>query len=289
VGALIYCIALFLAVVDQSMVHLAGSVLSVPQFAFIRNCGGLLVVIAMAAAGRHGCAVVRTKAIWLQLTRGSVLAIAQLVFMAAFVAMPMSLATAVLYLQPLFMTMFGFLLGERLRLRHLLSIAAGLIGAVMIVKPTIAAWNWMYLIALSGPLLNAGAVALGKQLEKRDPIPTTMFFVSVVGLLFTGPLSIGEQIPSLPWWLWVSLLLAGPIANYLALLALRYADVAALAPYPFIRLPIAAAIGFAIFHEVPDAYSFVGAGIILIACSVPWPRSASGEGRLRQSGLQGPG
>src|ERR1700731_3257645 len=103
------------------MVHLAGSSVSGPQFAFIRNCGGLLVVIAMAAAGRHGCPVVRTKAIWLQLTRGSVLAIAQLVFMAAFVAMPMSLATAVLYLQPLFMTMFDFLLGETLRLRHLLS------------------------------------------------------------------------------------------------------------------------------------------------------------------------
>jgi hypothetical protein len=39
---------------------------------------------------------------------------------------------------------------------------------------------------------------------------------------------LGKQ--SLPWWLWVSLLLAAPIANYLALVALRDADVAALAP-----------------------------------------------------------
>ncbi len=254
------------------MVHLAGSALSVPQLAFIRNCGGLLVAIAMAAASRHGYAVVRTRAIWLQLTRACVIVIAQLVFMLAFVAMPMSLATAVLYLQPLFMTMFGFMLGETLRPRHLLSIAAGLIGAIMIVKPTVAAWNWVYLIALSGPLLNAGAAALGKQLEKRDPIPTILLYVSVVGVLVTGPLSVGGHIPSLPWWLWVSLLLASPVANYLALLALRYSDVAALAPYPFIRLPIAALIGLAIFHEVPDAYSFAGAIIVLLACSVSWEK-----------------
>ena len=254
------------------MVHLAGSALSVGQLAFIRNCGGLLVVVAMATAGRHGWAVVRTKAVPLQLARGGIVAAAQLVFMAAFVAMPMSLATAVLYLQPLFMILFGFLLGETLRPRHLVSIGAGLIGAIMIVKPTVAAWNWIYLVALSGPVLNAGAVALGKQLEKRDPIPTILLYVSVVGLLVTGPLCIGQHIPSLPWWLWASLLLASPIANYLALVALRYADVAALAPYPFIRLPMAALVGFAIFHEVPDAYSFAGAMLILLACTVSWER-----------------
>lgn len=259
------------------MVHHAGSDLSAPQLAFIRNCGGLLVVIVMAAAGRHGWAVIRTKAVGLQLTRGGVIVMAQLVFMVAFVAMPMSLATAVLYLQPLFMILFGFMLGETLRPRHLLSIAAGLIGAVLIVKPTVVAWNWMYLIALSGPLLNAGASALGKQLEKRDPIPTTLFYLSVVGLLVTGPMSVGGHIPSLPWWLWMSLLLANPLANYFALLALRYADVVALAPYPFIRLPIAAVIGFVAFHELPDVYSFAGATLILLACWVSWQRGARPE------------
>jgi len=75
-----------------------------------------------------------------------------------------------------------------------------------------------------------------------------MFYLSVVGLLVTGPMCIGRHIPSLAWWLWVSPLLANPIANCLALLALRYTDVVALAPYPFIRLPIAAAIRFVIFH-----------------------------------------
>src|SRR5580704_3304362 len=101
-----------------------------------------------------------------------------------------------------------------------------------------------------------------------------MFYLSVVGLLVTGPMCIGRHIPSLAWWLWVSPLLANPIANCLALLALRYTDVVALAPYPFIRLPIAAVIGFVIFHELPDAYSFAGAMMILLACWASWQREA---------------
>ncbi len=237
------------------------------------------MVGVMALAGRQGLAVFRTNAIGLQLIRGGVGAVYQLMFMLTFVALPLPLATAMLYLQSFFMVLFGVLLGEAFRLRYALPLMLGLCGAVLIVKPTIPAWNWVYLIGLTGPALNAAAIALNKKLERHDLLPTILLYVSIVGILVSAPLCIGQKIPRIPWWLLPSLLLAGPIANYFALMALRYADVVALAPYLFIRLPIAAAIGFAVFHEVPDAYSFVGATVILLACSVRWPLSASGVDR----------
>jgi drug/metabolite transporter (DMT)-like permease len=270
VGALLYCAALVLSAVDQAVIHLAGSDLSFAQLALLRNVGGLLVVVALA--GRRGLAAFHTNAIALQLLRGGVGAAYQLMFMVTFIALPLSLATAMLYLQSLFMVLFGILLGESIRLRHALSLVVGMIGALLIVRPTVTAWNWIYLIGLSGPALNAAAIALNKKLEERDSLPTILLYVSLIGLAVSAPLCLGQKIPEIRWWLLPSLLAAGPLANYLALLALRYADVAALAPYLFIRLPIAAAIGLAIFHEVPDAYGLIGAGIILCACSVRWPR-----------------
>jgi drug/metabolite transporter (DMT)-like permease len=273
VGALLYCAALLLSAVDQAVIHLAGAKLSIAQLALLRNCGGLMV--ALAFAGHRGLVLFRTNAVGLQLIRGGIGAAYQLMFMVTFVALPLSLATAMLYLQSLFMVLFGFLLGETLRLRHSLSLGLGLLGALLIVKPTVAGWNWVYLIGLIGPALNAGAIALNKRLEKYDSPPTILFYVSLIGLAVSAPLCIGQNIPHVLWWLLPSLLLTGPTANYIALLALRHADVVALAPYLFIRLPIAAVIGLVMFHEVPDAYSFVGASIILLACSVRWPMWAA--------------
>ena len=274
-GILLYCAALVLSAVDQALIHLAGSKASIAQLTLIRNCGGLLVVVVMALATRQGLSVFRTNALGLQLFRSGIGVAYQLMFMLTFVALPLSLATAMLYLQSFFMVLFGAMLGEAFRLRHSLPLLLGLLGALLIVKPTVATWNWVYLIGLTGPALNAAVIAINKKLESRDSLPTILLYVSVVGIVVSAPLCIGEKIPSIPWWLLPSLMLIGPIANYVVLMALRHADVAALAPYLFIRLPIAAAIGFLLFHEIPDAYSFVGATIILLACSVRWPSFAS--------------
>ncbi|HEY1542584.1 MAG TPA: DMT family transporter [Xanthobacteraceae bacterium] len=273
-GILLYCAALVLSAVDQALIHLAGGKASIAQLTLIRNCGGLLVVIVIVLANRQGLSVFRTNALGLQLFRSGIGVAYQLMFMLTFVALPLSLATAMLYLQSFFMVLFGALLGESFRLRHSLPLLLGLFGVLLIVKPTVAAWNWIYLIGLTAPALNAAAIAMMKRLESHDSLPTILLYVSIVGIVVSAPLCIGQNIPSIPWWLLPSLLLIGPIANYFVLMALRHADVAALAPYLFIRLPIAAAIGFALFHEIPDAYSFVGATVILLACSVRWPSFA---------------
>lgn len=274
-GILLYCAGLALSAVDQALIHLAGSEVSLAQLTLLRNCGGLLVAVVMALAGRQGLAVFHTNAPGLQLARSGIGVAYQFMFMLTFVALPLSLATAMLYLQSFFMVLFGAMLGESFRLRHSLPLVFGLLGVLLIVKPTVAAWNWIYLIGLTGPALNAAAVAMMKKLESHDSLPTILLYVSLVGIVVSAPLCIGQKIPSIPWWLLPSLLLAGPIANYLVLLALRHADVGALAPYLFIRLPIAAVIGFALFHEIPDAYSLAGATVILLACSVRWPASNS--------------
>jgi len=271
VGILFYCAALVLSAVDQALIHLAGSQVSLAQLTLLRNSGGLLVAVFMAVASRQRISIFHTNAPGLQLIRSGIGVAYQFMFMLTFVALPLSLATAMLYLQSFFMVLFGAMLGESFRLRHALPLVFGLLGVLLIVKPTVAGWNWVYLIGLTGPALNAAAIAMNKKLESHDPLPTILLYVSLVGIVVSAPLCIGQKIPNIPWWLLPSLLLAGPIANYLALLALRHADVGALAPYLFIRLPIAAVIGFALFHEIPDAYSFVGATVILIACSVRWP------------------
>jgi drug/metabolite transporter (DMT)-like permease len=283
VGILLYCAGLVLSAVDQALIHLAGGQVSLAQLTLLRNLGGLLVALVMALAGRQGLTVFHTNAPGLQLIRSGIGATYQFMFMLTFVALPLSLATAMLYLQSFFMVLFGAMLGESFRLRQAVPLVLGVLGVLLIVKPTAGAWNWIYLIGLTGPALNAAAIAMNKKLESRDSLPTILLYVSLVGIAVSAPLCIGQKVPSIPWWLLPSLLFAGPIANYLALMALRHADVATLAPYLFIRLPIAAGIGFVLFREVPDGYSFVGATVILLACSVRWPIPWAGRASRKPS------
>ena len=58
--------------------------------------------------------------------------------------------------------------------------------------------------------------------------------------------------------------------------AFGIADATIVAPFDFIRLPLASVIGLAAFSEVPDAWLLIGSSIMIVALYlivVPRPRS----------------
>jgi drug/metabolite transporter (DMT)-like permease len=57
-------------------------------------------------------------------------------------------------------------------------------------------------------------------------------------------------------------MMLGPVGMYLGIVALGHAPAAAIAPYIYSRLPIAAVLGCLLFVEWPDSLSLAGASII---------------------------
>jgi drug/metabolite transporter (DMT)-like permease len=76
-------------------------------------------------------------------------------------------------------------------------------------------------------------------------------------------------------WLW--LIATGPVATlgHLALVrAVAAAEASAVAPFDFSKLPFAAVIGYVAFGEAPDAWTWVGAGVIFAAATYVVRREA---------------
>ena len=67
--------------------------------------------------------------------------------------------------------------------------------------------------------------------------------------------------------LFVLLALIGTTGNYLTVLACEYAEVSLLAPFGYAEMINAVILGWYIFGDFPDFWTFVGVGI-LVVCAI---------------------
>jgi len=256
--------ALFAA--ETAAIHQIGTRLSVMQLALIRGVGG--VVVAILLARKFGLTVTRTSQWRLQLTRGAVSLGYLWVMMYSFARMPFADATAISYTQVAYIALFsGLILHESVGRYRWLGAAIGIAGALLIAKPGFGGWHTVYLVALAGTSLNGLAFVLNRYLQREDNEATTMFYTNAVAVLgnvpvlfMTGPPSF-EVLPWLP-----GVLVLGPLGMYAGIVAVRHANASTLGPYTLLRLVISLAAGIAVFHEVPDSLSFLGAALILAGC-----------------------
>jgi drug/metabolite transporter (DMT)-like permease len=161
----------------------------------------------------------------------------------------------------------ALILHESVGRNRWLGAALGIAGALLIAKPGFGGWHLVYLVALVGTSLNGLAFVLNRYLQREDNEATTMFYTNAVAVLgnlpvlfMTGPPSL-EVLPWLP-----GVLVLGPLGMYAGIVAVRHANASVLGPYTLLRLVISLAAGIAVFHEVPDSLSFLGAALILGGC-----------------------
>jgi drug/metabolite transporter (DMT)-like permease len=256
--------ALFAA--ETMVIHHLGTNASVMGIALIRGAAG--VVLAFALAGRSGIGLLRTPQLHLQLLRGGVSLLYTWVMIYSFSHLPFADATAISFTQTAYIALFSVLiLGERVTSLRWAAAALGIAGALLIAKPAFAAWNIAYLVALLGTGLNGLAFVLNRFLQRNDADATTMFYTSLIVMLGGVPAlaTQGLREPATMTWL-PALLLLGPVGMYLGIIALRHASAATLGPYTLLRLVFGGILAIAVFREIPDLFSNLGAMLILASC-----------------------
>ncbi len=81
------------------------------------------------------------------------------------------------------------------------------------------------------------------------------------------PALVVWQWPSAEQWLWAAMVGAlSTFAQRALTRAYLAADASAVAPFDFLRLPFATAIGFFVFMELPDLWT-LGGGLVIFAAS----------------------
>lgn len=238
------------------------------QIMFFRNF--FCVVLMLPLLWRRGASLVRTKQPKLYAFRVAVSFVAMLSYFEALALLPMAEVTAIGFLAPLFGALFAiFLLGEYVGLDRWAALFTGFLGAMIMLRPSgtafgpgqIAALVWALSMGLIGPLI--------KQLTESDDADRIVFITNLVSV----PLSI---IPALWVWtwpplaVWPQLVLLGVFAvlGHMTLVrGFAIADASLAMTFNFSRLPFSVLVGYLVFGELIDGWTWVGA-IVIFAASV---------------------
>lgn len=224
-----------------------------------------LVGVLLVALGHF--TDIRMAASRLVVGRSALEALAALLFTTALVHMPLAELSTIALLSPLIITALSvFLFGEVVRWRRWSAIAVGFAGALLVVKPTPSAFDAWALLGILCAFASASRDLVTRQLPPGIPSIVVSFMAAVavtavgaiLGLWETWrPFGLGE----------LGLLAAGAVAlaagNFLLVLAFRDVEVSVIAPFRYSLLIWASLAGFAVFGEVPDAWSGTGAVLIV--------------------------
>jgi drug/metabolite transporter (DMT)-like permease len=203
-----------------------------------------------------------------QLVRSLLLLVTTVLFNAGLRSVPLATATAIMFLSPVMITALSVpILGEHVGVRRWMGVAAGLIGAVIIIRPGAQDFDSGALYFLAAALVNAGYQLLTRRIARVDDPHTTFLYTAVAGALaasFFVPYHWQNPEPA-HWLLLVGMGVTGGIGHLFLIYAFEKAPVSAVAPFAYSALVWATLAGYIFFGEVPDLWTVAGA--VLIAAS----------------------
>ncbi|HEX2112774.1 MAG TPA: DMT family transporter [Alphaproteobacteria bacterium] len=236
----------------------------VAQVVFVRSAFVLLFLgVALA---RTGFRAVRTKRPLGHLVRVIFTLAAILTFFESVRLLPLATVIAIGFGAPLFMTALSVaILRERVGIHRWAAIAVGFTGVLVITRPGPEGISWPALLALISSMLFAAHLVTARYLARTETDAALMFWQNLGVFLVTGllapfawsPLSAADLAGIATM---AALLLIG---QFCTVRAFRTAPVGAVAPFQYVELIWAAAIGYVFWQEVPPANVWFGAAIVV--------------------------
>lgn len=274
-GILYKIISVTLFIIMASLVKLISGQVPPGQIVFFRSLLALPVIVAWLVWRkelRTGFTMVNPLGhFW----RGLVGTVAMGMGFAALAFLPLPEVTAIGYAAPLLVVIFASMfLGEEVRLFRLTSVFVGLIGVLIVLSPRLSVGSEVSqiqalgaVLALTGAVFVALAQVTVRKLVATETTSAIVFWFSVTGAilaLLTVP--FGWVLPSLGQAAGLVLIgLLGGVAQIFLTSSYREADASLVAPFDYVSIMFALAIGYWGFDEVPTRTMLLGAAIVIAA------------------------
>jgi drug/metabolite transporter (DMT)-like permease len=152
--------------------------------------------------------------------------------------------------------------------RRWLAIVVGLIGVLIVLRPFGTAFEPLALLAVIGVIAMSARDLATRQITQS--ISTVQ--LSVVGFVATIPagalgLVLSGAKPVMPdlhvWGIWIAAITVGVPALYCIIAAMRIGDISFVTPFRYSRIVFGLLAGLLVFGETLDAYTLIGAAIIV--------------------------
>jgi drug/metabolite transporter (DMT)-like permease len=234
-----------------------------------RSLGQLVWVAPMIAA--TGLAVFRTTRPGLHLLRGASSLLTWGFYYASFGPLDLATATVLSFTNVMFTTLLaGPVLGERVDRWRWAGTIAGFVGVAVMLRPGTTVSMLGVALAIASAVTWCGITLSSRVLAQQDRNTTIMAWVGLVTTAGSAPFAVMAWVPLGL----VDVLILASVAGFapgiiwLITSAYRLGEASAIAPFQYLRLIVVAGFGWAIFNEVPDGWTWLGAGVILAGAVV---------------------
>jgi drug/metabolite transporter (DMT)-like permease len=207
----------------------------------------------------------RTNRLGLHLSRGAIHTAGMVLW---FVALPLTTLaeiTALGFTGPIFVTIGAALfLAEDVRLRRWIAVIVGFAGAMIIIRPGFSEIHLgVICILVSTPIFSASNL-ISKALARTDSANTIVIWQNIVIVVCAAPFALWFwQTPrwgDIAWFLAAGL--AGTLGHICQQRGYQLADITLLQPIGFLSLIWNTLLGYFLFFQQPDIWTFVGAAVI---------------------------
>ena len=212
--------------------------------------------------------VSQSKKKYLQIFRGSLLAVQMCFAHYCFLKLGLIETSAIFAVGPLIVTALSiFFLKEKVGWKRLAAIAFGFLGILIILRPGIKVFDPFSLLALACAFSYAVYQILTRFVSAFDKSETSFLYTGITGafiLSFVGPLFYID-VNNLDIILILIICILGTSAHYFVIKAYQYSEASILQPFNYLQLVFVSFIGMTFFNEILELPVLIGSLMVVSA------------------------
>ncbi len=256
------------------------------QIVFLRNLSATLFLMPMLLW--RGRALLRSNAFHLYGVRVGISIFSMTAWFYALALIPVAEVTAIGFLAPLFGTLGAIaFLGEKVRIRRWTALIVGFIGAMIILRPGTDSFGIGQACAIFNAMSSGLVTVLLKQLSGEDDSGKIVFLTTI--LMLPPTLVPALFVWQTPGWEYLPVILTigftAVLGHYCLMRGFASTEASLVMTFDFSRLPFAVLIGWWMFGEVTDIWTWVGATVIFISAAYITRREAKLRSQARIENL----
>ena len=255
--------SVFFGTVMLSFLKIAQEDVNVYVAGFFRFFLGLVIILPYIIKKKD--AVLKTTHLKQHFLRAILGLPAMLLYFSALVLLPIEKLTAISFVVPLIVTILAvFFLGEKIYIYRTLALILGFSGMLVIIRPGFVDISIGVYMVLFSALLWSINIIITKKISKDDSAITILAYQSIfMSLLSFFIVLFFWEMPSLKTFIYLILAaMCGTVLHLTLNHAFKLVDASMTQPYSFLNLVFASIIGYFVFDEIPDLYTWIGALII---------------------------
>ncbi len=247
----------------NAMIRHVSSELHPLEIVFFRSLFGFAAM--MPWLSRQGLGVLRTRRPGLIGLRTLLGFVSMATWFSALAIVPLGNAVALGFTAPLFAAVAAVIvLHEVIRARRITALVVGFGGMLIILRPGVQSIGTGEVMVVVSALTMALSVITMKVLTRTEQVGSLVVYQTML----TTPIALIPALfvwtwPSAEMWMWVVLIgVVASTAHMAFTRAFSLADTMYLMPFDYLRLPQVAFLGWALFGEPTDLYTWAGAAVI---------------------------